>query len=1070
MKRKRYIAFLLMLSLLWGMFSGSMILLADAEAEAIEAGETQPEQTAATESMGSKEEASATEETAAPEEPTTESVPEESTISINETETVLPEETQASEPLSENAEEPEETVEAAYDPIVLPERFPSATVTNPAPLGKPVAGPQKRQSLKNSGQETDNLILHKTVADHGDETFTITLESYATGTASVVTKVPIPSDVVLVLDESGSMNDCIDCGHEMTEDCSSLEGECLHKVFLSGLNTSKKYKTYYKDNTERIVGYCSSCKKWYTGGPFGACTGHSGLGNWVAFSSESDKASYSNKVYVTQFYAACDHDTQRMDALKGAAGNFLNKLYANSLGKDGISGTADDVDNRVAIVGYDNDTPARIYTPKQEISAGYVSADSADSAAGTLKRMLSEKASVMNALGRVRVRSATATNRGMEAANLILSNNPVPAGQQRNRVVILFTDGSPGSGYENNRDWANGAIRHAHTIKQSLGATVYTIGLFWGADASDPANLPPYDVTANGVNNPKFFRNGNRFLHLVSSNYPNATSLDSTGALAALGAGGSYYLSADNESGLYSIFGKLSSVVTPGSTTVTLDERSVIKDVVTPWFDITQNTPITAWTESCIGEGIWSKDMDSVSTPASGPLSIEVSGNCVAVSNFDYAEHYVAADNNAEGETVYRGKKLVIQIGIQPVAGFLGGDEIPTNTSASAIYARASDSEPVKRFPVPEVDITVKQMIPQTCERDIYLSQISAIPEILNPGQYTQNGKPYETDTLRNAYVDIVYTITDPEGKTISGTLPAGSAPDDLVWDIPEGMTLECLLREDTVYRISCQVISVNDSKNKADYSGTAAVNVYTPEIIFQDSIINLGDTADYQNNHAGVKWCHGNLPADSSVMGPAPVLVYSFDPAAGPFQADTGVKVTVRAKADIQNHIPEDQDITPHVTFFRASCDFESCTNHTTTRVSAIDVNRVNFAVHINTFHLRIEKSGADLTLDPNSSFHFRVYGPNQFVMDVLIPGNGFAVIQNLPVGEYTVKELSDWSWRYEPLDDVKTILGTDAKDGMVTVSFVNIRKENQWLDGESYAENRFVTDSEQPEGGNGR
>lgn len=1061
MMSQKWIALLLTLSLLWSFFSGSMILATDADESILETEEVQQEQTEATET---------TQETA-PEDTTQESIPEDTKDASDATEaSTLPEETQPIEQPSQPVTEPEETVADTYDPVFIPERFPTVTVTNPAPLRNPVIGLQTKQTLRSAAQEADNLILNKTVTDHGDETFTITLESYATGTSSVVTKVPVPSDVVLVLDESGSMNDCIDCGHEMTEDCKSLDGECLHKAFLSELNTAKNYKTYYKDNTTRIIGYCFSCKKWYTGGPFTSCKGHGSLGNWVAFSSASDKASYGDKVYVTQFYAACNHDTRRIDALKGAATNFLNKMYVSSLGSDGTAGTPDDVDNRVAIVGYDNDTSARIYTPEKDTDTGYILADSAASAKGSLKPMLSEKAAVMAALGRIRVRSATATNRGMEAASLILSSNPVPAGQQRNRVVILFTDGSPGSNYENNKSWANDAIRHAHTIKQSFGATVYTIGLFWGADASNPANLPPYDVTANGVNNIKFFRNGNRFLHLVSSNYPNATSLDKTGSMAALGAGGSYYLSADDEAGLYSIFGKLSSVVTPGSTTVTLDARTVVKDFVTPYFEIRQNSSITAWTESYTGEQSWTKDMDSVSTRDSGPLSIEVSGNAVAVSNFDYAKHYVAADKTAEEETVYRGKKLVVQIAIQPVAGFLGGDDIHTNTNASAIYARAVDSEPVKQFPMPEVDVAVKQIVPQTQDKEIYVSQLSGIPEILYPGKYILDGESYETDTIRNAYVDIIYTIADPDGNTITGTIPAGAAGNEPVWNIPEDMTLEQLLLEDTVYRISCKVISVNNRKHEVNYTGTASVMVYRPEITFRDSAINLGQTAEYQNNFVDVTWLHKGTSANTAVMGPAPLLEYAYTPPAGAFQSDTGVKVSVTAKANPENRIPEDQNITPYVSFFRAACDFENCSHTENTKVSAADENRVNFVVHINTFHLRIEKSGADLTLDPNSSFLFRISGPNQFIMDVLIPGNGYAVIRNLPVGEYTIQELTDWSWRYEALEDTRTIHGSDAQAGTVAVSFVNVRKQDQWLDGESRAENRFIMNSAQPEGGGDR
>ncbi len=1006
----------------------------------------------------------ASEETEATEVQVLETVPEENAPANDEVYENAQLEESAENTISDDAEQ-EEIPDGFFSEVVLPEKFQTITVTNPAPLTAPVKSAQGKKMLRSSSNDTDNLVLNKTVTDNGNETFTLTLESYATGTASVVTKTPVPSDVVLVLDESGSMNDCIDCGHEMTEACQSLEESCLHKVFLSELDTAKQYKTYYTDKTHRIVGYCSSCQKWYTGGPFRNCSGHGTLGYWVAFSSESDKASYANKVYITQFYAACDHDTQRMDALKGAVTNFLNKMYASSIGKDGISGSADDVDNTVAIVGYDNDTPARIYTPKETASAGYVLADSASNAVGTLKRILSEKASITEALSKVRVRSATATNRGMEAAKLILANNPVPEGQQRNRVVILFTDGSPGSSYENNKSWANGAVQHAYTVKQSLGATVYTIGLFWGADASDPSNLPPYDVNANGVNNLKFFQNGNRFLHLVSSNYPNAVSLDNTGSVASLGAGGSYYLSADDEAGLYSIFGKLSSVVTPGSTTVTLDDRTVVKDIVTPYFEITQTSPVTAWTESYCGENTWVKDTDSVSTTTSGPLSVKISGNTVSVSNFNYAAYYVAADKNASEETVYRGKKLVIRIGIQPVAGFLGGDDIATNTNDSAIYAKEKDEIPVKRFPVPDVDVTIKQIMPETSAKDIYLSQLSYLPQIVNPGAYCLTGSPYTVDTVRNGYADIVYTILHPGGKIITCTIPAGS--EEPIWDFPEGMTQASLLKEDTIYVIACHVISVNNKNHKTESQNLANVHVYVPEIVFEDSVINLGQTADYRNNGGSVKWLHDNIPADTDIMGEAPELQYSYDPVASAFRCDTPVKVTVTAKKNTEIHVPEDQNITESVLFWRDECDFKDCDHNRKNAVAATDSNRINFVVHINTFDLQIQKRGADTSLDQNCSFLFRVCGPDQFMLDIVIHGNGSALIQDLPVGNYTVTELKTWSWRYDPEEEVQIVSSTDIENGIASLTFKNIRSRDQWLDGEHYAENHFTASGTQPERG---
>lgn len=1069
MNAKKAVALILSVAILLSILPAGMVAKAEADTSVPEETEnvTQPSQenTEPTTEVTEPTETEKMEETIPIETVCTEISP---TETISAPETI--EATSPSDPSEVTWEPTEPTAEQTWVEITIPERIHGRNFTDPAPLGSPVKGIESSKAPKlksfQTSAEDDNLVLHKTVHRNEDETFTLTLESYATGTASVVTKVPVPADVVLVLDESGSMDDCIACGHEMSVDCSSFEENCLHKVFSSELDTAKKYKTYYRDKTERIVGYCSACQKWYTGGPFTKCSGHGSLGNWIAFSSASDKHSYENKVYITQFYAVCDHNTRRIDALKGAATNFLNKMYSSALGADGLAGTADDVDNRVAIVGYDNDVPARIYTPRDETSSGYVLADSASNATGVLKNICSERNEVMNGLNKVRVRAATATNRGMEAAELILASNPVPPGAERNRVVVLFTDGSPGSNYYNNMDWANSAISHAHTIKQSLGATVYTIGLFWGADASDPINLPVYDVNANGVNNLKFFQNGNRFLHLVSSNYPNASSLNSTGMVASLKAGEGYYLSAEDEAGLYTIFGKLSNVVTPGSTTVTLDENTVVKDFITPYFDICQGMAIRAWTESYGENDSWTKDVDSVSTPVSGPLSVTVAGNMVSVSNFDFAKHYVAADKNAEDQILYRGKKLVIQIAIQPVAGFLGGDDIVTNTTDSAVYAGEAEKEPVKRFPVPEVDVPVRKIIPQTKERDIYLSQLSSLPELLNPGRYSFGDDSFTVDSIRNGYADIVYTISDPEGKRITCTIPAGSGKEELLWIIPEGMALESLLKEDTTYHISSQVISVNDRTHTAEYLSNAEVKVYIPEITFCDSAINLGQTADYRNNYVMVKWLHAGVPASVTVMGPAPVLNYSYDPAATAFTQDTSVKVNVTAKKNMEMKIPEDQNITPYAMFFRDACHFRGCVHTEKMGVDALDSGRINFVVHINTFDLRIEKTGADLELDPNSSFLFRISGPDGFSMDVVIHGNSYAVIKNLPVAAYTITELTEWSWRYEPRENSINISAEDVKNQTAIVHFSNIRQKDQWLDGESYAENRFSAGESKQEG----
>lgn len=57
----------------------------------------------------------------------------------------------------------------------------------------------------------DNLVLNKTAQLEDDGTYTIKLEAYATGEVSTTTiKQVVPTDVILVLDQSGSMDDAMD--------------------------------------------------------------------------------------------------------------------------------------------------------------------------------------------------------------------------------------------------------------------------------------------------------------------------------------------------------------------------------------------------------------------------------------------------------------------------------------------------------------------------------------------------------------------------------------------------------------------------------------------------------------------------------------------------------------------------------------------------------------------------------------------------------------------------------------------------------------------------------------------
>ncbi|WP_072683735.1 MULTISPECIES: hypothetical protein [unclassified Holdemania] len=104
----------------------------------------------------------------------------------------------------------------------------------------------------------------------------------------------------------------------------------------------------------------------------------------------------------------------------------------------------------------------------------------------------------------------------------------------------------------------------------------------------------------------------------------------------------------------------------------------------------------------------------------------------------------------------------------------------------------------------------------------------------------------------------------------------------------------------------------------------------------------------------------------------------------------------------------------------------------------------------------LTITKEGAD-PKDENQSFLFRVTGPDSFSMDIVIVGNGSTTIKHLPVGDYTVQELTDWSWRYDEVtsDPANGTVSLTFQNKQGTVTFTNTRTDRFWLSGDSYCEN---------------
>lgn len=139
---------------------------------------------------------------------------------------------------------------------------------------------------------------------------------------------------------------------------------------------------------------------------------------------------------------------------------------------------------------------------------------------------------------------ATRADNGMALAEGITSKR-----EDAQKIVVFFTDGTPTDFRDFSSTVADNAIAAAKGMKDK-GATVYTIGIFDGADPSaDPTSYKTSDE--------------NKFMHAMSSNYPKATSYTS-GKLDDRVAGATYYKSAANAAELDQVFADISSAITSG--------------------------------------------------------------------------------------------------------------------------------------------------------------------------------------------------------------------------------------------------------------------------------------------------------------------------------------------------------------------------------------------------------------------------------------------------------------------------------------------------------------------------
>lgn len=947
-----------------------------------------------------------------------------------------------------------------------------------------------------AAEGSSGMEISKTATANEDGSYTVTLEAYATG-AQVITNVTteVPTDIVLVLDQSGSMANPIgsvsfdaytgsnaaneslyshrhnggdnNLWHRL-EDGSHVSVSVAKQEVLGYTAITNQSNSYYFINQNNLYARVNGAYQKVTvtfdnltftytlpdGTQIASLRGakqsptFTGIDGGVLYLAAVDNtATIYTYTYTdlggnvqtigtstgenTRFtepplYQRTTNATgggSRLNALRTAATYFINAVAEKAAGADGnIETTADNINHRIAVVGfasasgYGNNTELLSISGSNSGNVGVAYNDditnqhyidvvqNMDTAAG--------QTMVHNAINALAASGATRVDLGMTMAKNILDNNPVSANEQRNRVVIVFTDGSPTSFDNFDKSVANAAILASNNIKNS-GATVYSIGVFSGADATSAGAEPSGNLNSGSA---QFTAACNWFMQQISSN--NGTPQTP-----------SYYLSAADADALNNIFQQISDQIETGGTSSTLTSEAVVKDIISPQFTLPAGadaSSITLETYACTGEdaGVytWLKNDNAMGAAAS------IEGDQVSVTGFNFSENYVGTVT-ANGSTTYRGHKLVIRFNVWPKAGFLGGNDVFTNTSAG-IYANDTAEEPLLTFDRPTVNVPIKDVTVEAQDKNVYLMGAVTAEALkadtgINVGNVSLDltQENYGLEPWQTEYVNIEVAVRDAGGTTVSDTLEN--------------------LDEDTTYTVEVTVTPKTDGEQSAGDKATekigndtANINVFCPELTFKDSTAYYGETVptDFSGNPVGTKWKHDGTEDDSVVMlgdKPTPEFTYTPDESKlgdGKFtKQEVPVAVMVRINQE---------DVTAYTTFVHRDCDPACGWQDPASKYKA-------FLIHIKTCTLKITKQGGAA----DEPYVFDVYKDGVKYSEVTVWGNGTETLYELPVGNYTIVENEGWSWRYTAVNVGSAALSATNPDGSITCE--NEKKDDLWLNG---------------------
>ena len=500
-------------------------------------------------------------------------------------------------------------------------------------------------------------------AQDGQGNYTITLETFATGTTTVVTS-SAPADIVLVLDLSQSMTDNYgDYVYTARESQAYTYNQVNNGYYL---HTDGNYYAVSSSggNGSRRLQFTVNGTTWYLTGTTATTTRPNGVGN-------------NTTIWTGVLYDRAQGT--RLTALQKAVEDFVEVIYHNDNYEDKTNDKLrqNPLGNRISIVTFGGSQGNTNITYINSDLTEVTKADRTKNAS-----MIADLLALSNSDINNQAHYGTYADEGMVLANEVLSGIDADRKENSSRTVVLFTDGAPGSGpgwttgtgTQASTTIANSAIAAALTAKGTHDATVFTVVL--GTIAN----------TTMG-----------NYLDYTSSNYPEAQSLSNPGTAAT--GDTDYSLEAGNDlSGVFTSIAHAS-----GGSERPVDSNTQVRDVVSSSFAIPAGfsaDDVTVEVYKATSETTWVKDDDYDTDDITVTITKSGDKDMLVVEGFDYSlddNPKNSGNGNWVGqryinnEYVWKGRKTVITFKIKSIDGSTGGDGTNTNDPSSGVYVKDGD-------------------------------------------------------------------------------------------------------------------------------------------------------------------------------------------------------------------------------------------------------------------------------------------------------------------------------------------------------------------------------------------